>query len=232
MTPADGPIRPGAEILLLVATTAVLALLLIESAGIGTLAMPSLALLVALPGLAVSLCVFAHRVGFHCLHMSVFSVVLGSIGVLAGARLDFGQLGLMTIADWCRVLEPFTLDTIRNQVASAPWIYAGMLGGCTLGLALSTRFFDRAAATRPAFSLRFVACNAGMMLGMLVTEALAPGSGSALDAVPAAARTFLMMILGMTAGMWSGWWSAEWVLRGWRRWVLPAALQDASSQRS
>ena len=224
--------RWGTETLLLLATTVVLALLLIESEGIGAAAIPSLALLAVLPATAVSLCLIARRWDLHCLHMSVCAVVLGSIGVVAGARLDFGQFGLMTIADWCRVLRPLSLDTIRNQVASAPWTYAGMLGGCNLGLALSMQFFNRTVATRPAFTARFVACNAGMMLGMLLTEFLPAASYSTIDGVPAAARMFLIMILGMTAGMWGGWWSAEWVMWGWKRWARPTALQHASLLRS
>lgn len=164
----------------------------------------------------------------HCLHMSVGAIVFGSIGLLVGARLDFGQFGLMTIAEWCRVLQPVSLEAIRAQVVSAPWTHAGMLGGCNLGLLLSTRFSDQAVATRPVVILRFVGCNAGMVLGMLLAEAIRPGSDYVVGDVSAAARLFLVMVLGMAAGMSGGWWCAEWTIRGWRRWGYPVASQHAS----
>lgn len=161
----------------------------------------------------------------HCLHMSVCAIVLGAIGVLAGARIDFGQFGLMAIAEWCRVAQPVSLDVIRAQVAAAPWTYALMLGGCNAGMVLSARFVDRAAATSPGIILRFVGCNVGMVLGMLLVEAMPPGSQEVVGDLPAVARQFLVMLLGMASGMWVGWWCAEWTTRGWRRWAHPAASQ-------
>jgi len=209
--------RIDAETPYLLATTVVLALLLVASSGISAVAIPALALVVAIPAVTLSLCLVARRWRFHCLHMSVCAVLLGCVGVLVGARLDFGQSGLMTIADLCRALQPFSVDAIRAQVASAPWTYAGMVGGCNLGMALSTRSCDRAMAIHPAFIPHLICCNAGMILGMFLTNLLPSGSYPVIDGVPAAARLFVIMALGMTAGMWGGWWLAELVLRGWRR---------------
>jgi hypothetical protein len=157
--------------------------------------------------------------------MSVCAIALGSIGILLGAQLDFGQFGLMTFAEWCRVPQPVGLDAIRAQVAAAPWTYLGMLGGCNLGMVLSMRFFDQAAVTRAVFMLRFVGCNAGMILGMLLAEAMRPGSDAVVGDVSAVARMLLVMVLGMAAGMSGGWWCAEWTIRGWRRCTSPAASQ-------
>lgn len=50
------------------------------------------------------------------------------------------------------------------------WSGVGVLGGCNLAMALSTQFVDQPAEMRPALTLRFVACNAGMLLGRLLAE--------------------------------------------------------------
>jgi len=162
---------------------------------------------------ALSLWLIAHRWRFHFLHVSVCAIVLGSIGLLIGARVDFGQFGLAIIADWCRVQQPFSLSAVRSQVALAPWTCVGMLAGCNLGMALSTQAHDGAAASRSALVLRFAACSIGMILGMLLAQDLLAGPDAGAAGVPAPIRMFLIMILGMTAGMWVGWWFAEWALQ-------------------
>lgn len=215
--------RSGAEALLLLAMTMVLVLLLMEWSGLVAIEVASLALLAALPALAMLLCAIARRWNLHCLHSSVFAIVLGGIGVLAGSRLDFGQFGLVSLAEWCRAMQAVSLDTMWAQVASAPWTYGGMLGGCNLGLALSTRFFDRAVPTRPEFTLRLIACNAGMILGMLLPEILLSRTSLVGGDARTAARLLQDMVLGMTAGMWIGWWFAGCVLVAWRRLAFPGA---------
>ena len=177
---------------------------------------------------ALALWLIAHRWRVHFRHMSIGAIVLGSIGLLIGARVDFGQFGLAIIADWCSVQQPFSLSAVRNQVALAPWTCVGMLAGCNLGMALSTHTLDRAAATRSALILRFAACSIGMILGMLIAQDLLPGPDAGVAGVPAPIRMFLIMILGMTAGMWVGWWFAEWASkRVTRRAARAAARQSA-----
>ncbi|MDH4255515.1 MAG: hypothetical protein OEX13_13445 [Gammaproteobacteria bacterium] len=180
----------------------------------------------------LSLCLIAHRWRFHFLHMSVCAIVLGSIGMLIGARVDFGQFGLAIIADWCSVQPPVSLAGMRNQVALAPWTCVGMLAGCNLGMALSAQSLDQAAETRPALLLRFTACSVGMILGMLMAEPLLPGAEDGVAGVPAPIRMFLVMILGMTAGMWVGWWLAELALKQGTRWVVHAASRHAPHLRN
>lgn len=185
-----------------------------------------------LGGMAVlSLCLIAHRWRFHFLHMSVCSILLGSIGMLIGARLDFGQFGLAIIADWCSTQPPVSLAAIRDQVALAPWTCVGMLAGCNFGMALSTQSLDHVAATRSALVLRFAACSSGMIFGMLLAPSLLPGPAAGIAGVPAPIRMFLVMILGMTAGMWVGWWFAEWVLERRNRWAAVAASRQSSLMR-
>lgn len=180
----------------------------------------------------LTLCLIAHRWRFHFLHMSVCAIVLGSIGMLLGARVDFGQFGLAIIADWCSVQQPASLAVIRNQVALAPWTCVGMLAGCNLGMMLSTRSLEQAAETRSTLLLRFAACSAGMILGMLLAEPLLPGSDDDITGMPAPIRMFLIMILGMTAGMWGGWWLAEWALNQRTRWATHAAARHAPPLRN
>jgi hypothetical protein len=180
----------------------------------------------------LSLCLIAHRWRFHFLHMSVCAILLGSIGMLIGARLDFGQFGLAIIADWCGTQQPVSLAAIGNQVALAPWTCVGMLAGCNLGMALSTHSLEQAAETRSTHLLRFVACSTGMILGMLLAEPLLPGSDDGIPGVPAPIRMFLVMILGMTAGMWGGWWLAVLALHQRTRWAAHAASRHASPLRN
>jgi hypothetical protein len=179
----------------------------------------------------LSLCLIAHRWRFHFLHMSVCAIVLGSIGMLLGARVDFGQFGLAIIADWCGVQQPFSLTAVRNQVASAPWTCIGMLAGCNLGMALSTQSLEQA-QTRSTLLLRFAACSVGMILGMLMAQPLLPGSEGSIAGVRAPIRMFLNMILGMTAGMWGGWWLAELALNQRTRWAAHAASRHAPPLRN
>ena len=180
----------------------------------------------------LALCLIAHRWRFHFLHMSVCAIVLGSIGMLLGARVDFGQFGLAIIADWCSVQQPVSFAAVRNQVALAPWTCVGMLVGCNLGMALSTQSLQQAADSRSASLLRFAACSLGMILGMLLAEPLLPGSGDGIAGVPAPIRMFLIMILGMTAGMWVGWWLAELALNQRTRRAAHAASRHAPPLRN
>lgn len=181
---------------------------------------------------ALSLILIAQRWRFHLLHMSVCAIVLGSIGLLLGARLDFGQFGLAVIADWCGTQQPFSFAAVVNKVTLAPWTSVGMLIGCNVGMALSTRFPEQPVETRSALLLRYVACSAGMILGMLLAEPLLRGSGEDIAGVPASIRMFVTMILGMTAGMWGGLWLAEWALDQRARWAVHAASRHASPLRN
>jgi hypothetical protein len=175
----------------------------------------------------LSLCLIAHRWRFHFLHMSVCAIVLGSIGMLTGARVDFGQFGLAIIADWCSVQQPVSLAAVLNQVALAPWTCVGMLAGCNPGMALSKQSLEQATETRSTHLLRFAACSVGMILGMLLAQPLLPGSDNDITGVPAPIRMFLIMILGMTAGMWVGWCLAELALNQRTRWAAHAASRHA-----
>lgn len=224
-------LRPAAENLLLAATTLVLAILLVESAGLGAALLPAFAWIAVMPVIALALAAWARSRGLHCLHMAVFAAVLGSVGMLVGALLDFGRFGLAALAAWCSALPPVGLDIIASRVAPAPWTYLGMLIGCNLGMALSSATLRPIAVPVATLMTRAVCCNAGMVLGMILTEALVPASFAGFTGVPEPLRMFVLMVLGMTAGMWGGWWIAELALRRQLRSTGPAALRRTTELR-
>lgn len=164
----------------------------------------------------------------HCAQMCLCAVVLGSAGLMLGARLDFGQLGLAAVADWCRELRPGGLDSLRGQIAMAPWTSAGMLIGCNLGMALASGYLHLPVGTRRLSILRFASCNAGMVLGMLLAEVLVRVAAAAAPGLPSDLRLLFIMMLGMGAGMWMGWWSVEWLRRALhgRSGVLHCGIRD------
>jgi hypothetical protein len=175
----------------------------------------AIALVLATTGV-LSLGLFVQDRRLHCLRMSAFAALLGCAGMLIGARLDFGQAGLATLADLCSTLRPVSVATVRNQAVLAPWTCLGMLFGCNLGLALSWISLDRSSRTSPAWLLRLVACDIGMFAGVVLAEALWPAWIPVAAGVAASTPMLLAMVVGMTAGMWGGGWSAEWTLRRWR----------------
>lgn len=203
------------ESLPLLGMAVVFGLLLVESAGMGIGAAGSRLVVFSAPLIALSVVYYARRSGAHCLHMSVFMVILGSIGLLIGARLDFGALGLVTLTGWCSVLPAFSLDAVWSKLLLAPCTYFGMLAGCNLGMLLSAHLTRQSDAKNRHHLLHYAACNTGMILGMFLAEALAshPLPGTSMLNLSAVAGMYLFMILGMTAGMWAGWWTAEWALR-------------------
>jgi len=223
---------PAAGHLLLAVTTLVLAVLLVESAGLGADVLPAFAWIAFMPVIAVSIAALARSRNLRCLHMTLFAVVLGSVGMLLGAILDFGRFGLAVLADWCSALPPVGLDTIASRVAPAPWTYLGMLIGCNLGMVLSTATLRPVAVPAAMLMTRLVCCNAGMMLGMILTEALLPASFAGFSGVPGPVRMFIVMVLGMTAGMWGGWWIAELAVRWQARSTRLAALRRTPELRS
>jgi len=202
-------IRPATESLLLLATSIALSILLVRSAGPGASRFPGFAWIAALPLLAVGLTALARDRQLHCLHTAVFASVLGSVGMLAGALLDFGWLGLAALADWCTALRRAGLDGFTSRVAPAPWTHLGMLAGCNLGMVLSAATRSPIDAGGPAPFTRVVCCNAGMIVGMIAAEALLPAPAADVAVMPAPLRMFVVMLLGMTAGMWGGWRIAE-----------------------
>lgn len=198
----ESPAPRMTETWLLLGMTCALSILLAGSAGIGLNV--ALAMAVALPLVALMLLRIARRIESHCLHSSVFMVAAGGLGLLLGARTDLGPLGLVALASWCSAFPSFGLFGAWSMIALAPWTCAGMLIGCNLGMALSA-YCLRPAPRRRASLPHYLACNAGMLIGMVLAESSLSFSTSSLAGGSAAALMFWVMILGMTAGMWVGW---------------------------
>lgn len=132
----------------------------------------------------------------------VVAPLLGGLGLLVGARLDFGLMGPAALADLCSTTLPSWFATLGYRIAAAPWSYGGMLAGCTAGLLLAIPWSAdgyRGGATRLA---RLVTCTAGMLLGMRVVEQLSLDAWLATANLSAAPRMLATMTLGMAAGMW------------------------------
>ncbi len=92
-----------------------------------------------------------------------------------------------------------------------------MLVACNLGMVLSSFLFGPTAARRLTPVLLYLACNGGMILGMLLAEFVMADLAFVIAATSAAPTMLLLMVSGMTLGMWAGWWCAQWLLRGCRR---------------
>lgn len=137
-----------------------------------------------------------------CHATTAVAPLLGAVGLLAGARLDFGQFGLAALADLCSTALPSWVATLGYRIAAAPWSYGGMLAGCTAGLLLAAHRGAVGHRCGPVRVARLVVCIAGMLLGMVVIERLSLDVWPAFANLPAAARTLATMTLGMSVGMW------------------------------
>lgn len=162
-----------------------------------------LALLVGVPASAVLLAGLARRTGSHCMHSTVWMVMLASFGLLVGLRLDAGPMGLSALAGWCSWTTGFSLAGIWIKVVAMPWSFAGMLLGGNLGMLISDRLEGRVHLDCINNGVRYLLCNAGMLAGMYFTEALMP----AVQGRPLAGLA--VMMAGMSAGMLLIWQIAE-----------------------
>lgn len=151
--------------------------------------------------------------------------VAGLVGMLVGARLDFGALGLAALADLCSATLPTLADTFRYRVSVAPWTHAGMFLGCGAAMVLAARRAGTAGAAGSAATLHLVTCSAGMLAGMAAADALVPAAGL-LEASPVT-RMLMLSGFGMAAGMGIGWYLAEASLSAWRSVARDAALPEA-----
>lgn len=132
----------------------------------------------------------------------VVAPLLGGLGLLVGARLDFGQMGLAALADLCTTTLPSWLATLGYRIAAAPWSYGGMLAGCAAGLLLAIPWSAGGYRDGAARLARLLTCIAGMLLGMQVVEQLSLDAWLATANLSAATRMLATMTLGMASGMW------------------------------
>jgi hypothetical protein len=131
-------------------------------------------------------------------------LLMGQLGMLFGAAMDFGAAGLVMLAGWCTTLGGSGLGSLWVKLGIAPWSYAGMLIGCNLGMLLSGCLNSPSMRREMPHWLFLSLSNLGMLLGLLAIEAWQPAvSGSLQDL---ALLMVLQMLLAMAAGMAAIWW--------------------------
>lgn len=161
------------------------------------------------------------RTGKRWAHMLVYMLLFGNLGMIAGAWLDFGSDGLVALTHWCHMHPGLAPADILAKLRGAPWSYGLMLLGCNLGMLLSDRLWrthevsrmvQRAALVhwrQHALAIRcYAACNAGMLVGMLLAEGGMPGGHHHHVETGAVLAMVMVMAFGMTAGMLLGWWAS------------------------
>lgn len=209
--------RPGVEASfeapLLLLATAGLGWLFSEAAAIGRSVPMGLTLGLLVPLSLVMVAAAARRIGSHCLHMTVYMIVGGGCGLVVGAQVDFGPLGLVGLAAWCSALPVFSIDGAVTRATVATWSYAGMFIGCNLGMLASNLVFPQDRISCRGLLMRYLFCNGWMLVGMLLAESAWPGTAFLAGAAFAATGMVAVMFAGMTAGMWLGWWSVDWMVQ-------------------
>jgi hypothetical protein len=159
------------------------------------------------------------RYNLRLAHMLLYMLFVGNLGMLVGARLDFGASSLLALTHWCHMHPGLELATIIDKLAGAPWTYGLMLVGCNLGMLLSDWIWARSqphgtiSAGRLAHygtARCYLSCNLGMLAGMLIAEGLMPGGHHHHHiAVGGALAMVAIMAAGMSIGMLIGLWLAS-----------------------
>lgn len=207
------PARPG-ETPLVLASILVTGALLAESFGTScfslVFAVP-VAVAAALTLLAVRL---TRRFGLPLLHMVLFMALVGNVGLLLGARLDFGPAGLVALTGAFGKLPPLSLQTVWTKLTLAPFTYGGMLLGCNLGMWLAGRLTrddpSVCQACTHRYATRYGPHNVGMVLGMFLAGGLMPALRMHLLAIAPALIMLALMSIGMAVGSLVG--SERWPL--------------------
>ena len=164
--------------------------------------------LVLLLGLPAAVCcsyLLGKSLAYGYARMSVVMFAAGGLGMLIGCTLDLNQMGLYAYVSLCQS-DGFSF-TVRGtsllweRMQLLPWTYLGMIVGGNLGML----FLNGAPCNRPLppgrpFTL-YLLCNIGMLLGMVLGDAMASLFIIRLGQLSAAGLMVLFMLLGMTLGM-------------------------------
>ncbi len=142
--------------------------------------------------------------GIFYLKTLLIMLLMGQLGMLFGAALDFGAAGLVMLAGWCTTLGGSGLGSLWVKLGIAPWSYAGMLIGCNLGMLLSGCLNSQSMQRGMPPWLFLPLSNLGMLLGLLAIEAWQPAVSGSLQNL--AVLMVLQMLLAMAAGMIAIWW--------------------------
>jgi len=133
-------------------------------------------------------------------------LLMGHIGMLLGAALDFGTAGLVMLAGWCSSLSGAGLGNLWFKLGVAPWSHAGMFLGCNLGMLLSGCLNGPALRHGLPVWLFLSLSNLGMLLGLLAVEVWQPVSSGSLQML--ALMMVAQMLSAMALGMLGAWWLA------------------------
>lgn len=153
------------------------------------------------------------------LKMSLVMFASGGFGMLLGYVVDLGPVGVYGLLAICQ-LTPYSLsgwgiDTIWQKIQMTPWAYIGMFTCGNLGML----FLDGLRSSQSLASIKalylYTVCNMGMLIGMLLGEAIAIQLTENINQLIAAGLMISLMLTGMTLGM-----------------VTMLAIAEASKQQS
>ena len=129
-------------------------------------------------------------------------IFAGGSGILIGAIVDFGQLGLQTLSSLCIAAESgLNSGQLTRMLVLAPWTHIGMWLSCSIAF-LVVDYRPSECLVRHRFILKHAFCFGGMLAGMWFVQILLPGSLFSLTTLSGSAPAGLMW-LGMSLGMFA-----------------------------
>lgn len=139
------------------------------------------------------------------LKISLIMFASGGFGMLLGCAIDLGQVGVYGLLSICQ-LTPYSLsgwgiDSVWQKIQLTPWTYIGMFTCGNLGML----FLDGRRSSHSSVSIKtlylYIVCNIGMLMGMLLGEAIAIQLTGNINQLLAAGLMISLMLAGMTLGM-------------------------------
>ena len=156
---------------------------------------------VALACSSLLVCASADRRQF----MPVITFAAGGFGMLLGGIADFGQFGLFGLLGLCRSWSSSVFwpgpEQLWLKINLMPWTCFGMLAGGNVGMMVFDALYRRQMRSIGSLIGLYGVGNAGMLLGMLITEDVVTRFTIDLGQVLAGSLMVVAMLLGMTLGM-------------------------------
>jgi len=140
----------------------------------------------------------------HHIQMAIVMFVVGGFGMMLGCAADLGHTGLLGLLSVCQSLPPSLLPDpgqIWQKMRLTPWTYVGMFAGGNLGMLLIKELRPGAHLDLIKVIYTYAICNLGMLVGMLMGEAVAIRFAADINPFVAAGLMMVLMLLGMTLGM-------------------------------
>lgn len=162
-------------------------------------------LLAGLPLVLACYSLLAHAGDKRWVHLPVAMFAAGGFGMLLGCLVDFGPLGLYGLLEICRswsanALWP-SVAQLWRMIGLMPWACFGMAAAGTAGMMLFDALHRRRAESVGHRIGFYGVCNAGMLLGMAITEHVVARLTAGLGQAAAGALMVAAMLAGMTLGM-------------------------------